>query len=158
MIIVNFTKLNKEEKKLVNKAKLAAKNSVINKNSFVGAVILGAKGGIYKGATIGRTRAIGSTCSERMALDQLYFQGKEEPKIICTIGMFERFGWKNNFICTPCGVCLEMFFESMKFFKISNLKFICSSWDKTKILKCTFEELFPQIGKGQWQRNDSTTL
>lgn len=158
MEIVNYIKLSEEEKGLVNEAKNIAKKSITGKNSFVGAVILGTKGGIYKGASIARTRAIGSTCSERMALDQLYFYELEAPKIICTIGTFERKEWSDEFICTPCGVCLEMFFESTKYFNIPSINFICASWNKSKILKCTLEELFPQIGKGNWQRNESTTI
>lgn len=158
MSIDDFKALNSEEKKFLEEVKGIAEKSVADGKSHVGALIIGTKGGIYRGATIARTRAIGSTCSERMALDQLYFGGDEAPKVVFTIGTFSRPGWKNNFICTPCGVCLEMFFESTKFFNISNVDFICSSWDMTRILRCKLEELFPQIDKGNWQRNESAAL
>ena len=158
MTIGNFKALNSEEKKFLKETKRIAKKSVANGRSHVGALVMGTKGGIYKGVTIARTRAIGSTCSERMALDQLYFSGKEAPKTVFTIGTFNRPGWKDNFVCTPCGVCLEMFFESTKFFNISSIDLICSSWDMTKILRCKLEELFPQIDKNNWQRDGSTTL
>lgn len=158
MIIAKFLQLSQKEKKFINEAKKVAVKSVIDKKSFVGAIIAGDKGGVYKGATIARTRAIGSTCSERMALDQLYFNGKEAPQKVFIIGTFERHGWKNSFICTPCGACLEMFLESLKIFNISSLEFICSSWDKTRILKCELNELFPQIGKGKWKRNEGSSL
>jgi len=158
MEIIKFEQLNHDEQKLVDAAMYAAEKSITGKKNFVGSAILGSKGGVFGGATIARTRAIGSTCSERMALDQLYFDGNEIPKIICTIGTFERAGWENQFICTPCGVCLEMLLECTKHFGIDSLNLICSSWDKSKILKCTLDEIFPQVGKGKWQRCDTTTL
>lgn len=157
-MIINFEKLKEQEKKFIIEAEKIAKKSITNKNSFVGAIILGTKKGVYSGATIARTRAIGSTCSERMALDHLYFNGLEAPKTVFTIGTFERMGWSNDFVCTPCGVCLEMFFESIKFFNIPNINFVCSSWSKNKILKSNLYELFPQIGKGNWQRNEYPPL
>ena len=73
------------EVKLIEEAKKIAKQSITGKKTFAGAVILGTKGGIYRGATIARTRAIGSTCSERMALDQLFFQIKNLTTFICEV-------------------------------------------------------------------------
>ena len=154
MKILDYSQLGNQDKKILDETKKIAKNhSVIKKSTWAGAIIVGNKGGLYKGATIGRTRAIGSTCSERMALDSLYFHKKEYPVKVFTIGTFERREWNDSFICTPCGVCLEMLFEASIFFNIEKLDFVCSSWDKTKILKADLQELFPQIGKGKWRRD-----
>lgn len=152
MEILNYKKLNFRDKENINRAKKIALKSITNKKTYVGVVILGDRGGIYGGVTLARTRAIGSTCAERMALDQLFFKGREKPKIVYMIGIFERLGWREDYICTPCGVCLEMFFESIKFFNIDEIKFICSSWNKKNIIKCSLKDLFPKYGNQEWKR------
>ena len=108
-------------------------------------------GSTYQGATTTRTRAIGSTCAERMALDQWYFKHpKKDPAICYLVGTFDRESWQDNFICTPCGVCLEMFLELLIQRKLKKLKFMCGNWKLSKVLIADLSELFPQFGKGGW--------
>lgn len=152
MQIIPLKELNELENGLLEQAYDAAKKTAPSSTCMVGAAILSNKGKIFCGATVLRTRAIGSTCSERMALDQLYFEGDQVPITICTIGTFSRPGWQDDYLCTPCGVCLEMFLEATKFFNVHDIDFICSSWDKSKIIKTSLNELFPQISKGNWTR------
>lgn len=152
MKIINYEKLSDNDKKYLDIAKETAKKSVSEKENYVGAVIVGDKSGVYKGATVARTRVIGSTCSERMALDNFYFNNKEVPRKVFTIGTFERKGWSDDYICSPCGVCLEMIFEAKIHYGVNRINFFCSSWNKKNILVCELNDLFPQIGKGGWSR------
>ncbi len=152
MKFVNYSSLKSREKRLMKKAFEAAKRSVTSAKHEVGCAILDNEGNIFLGATNARSRAIGSTCAERMAMDQLYFQRGGAPIFLALVGRFNRKGWKESYICTPCGVCLEMFSEVMRDFQKRDFNFICPAWNKSKILKVSLSELYPQIGKGDWER------
>lgn len=52
----------------------------------IGCVIKCKNGNKFLGATNIRSRAIGSTCAERMALDQMYFYKNKHPQICVIIG------------------------------------------------------------------------
>ncbi|MFA5742643.1 MAG: hypothetical protein WCX77_02665 [Candidatus Paceibacterota bacterium] len=146
MDFLKFSSLNKEDLFLVEKAFKSAENSISDKGHKVGCAILDANGNIHVGATNVRSRVIGSTCAERMAMDSVWFK-KQTPKICVLVGKFNRSGWSDDLICTPCGVCLEMFFESINDFGLEDLPFICAAWDRSRILKINLSELYPQIGK-----------
>jgi len=146
MEFVNFSNLNKEEQQLVADAFEAAEHSIPHNDHKVGCAILDTVGNVYVGATNTRSRVIGSTCAERMAMDQLCFQ-KKIPKLCVLVGKFLREKWRDDFVCTPCGVCLEMFFETMQNLNLQDIPFICLSWDKSRVLKINLSELYPQIGK-----------
>lgn len=152
MKYISTLNLNKDEKKLIKEAFIAAEHSVSNSGHKVGCAILCKNGEIFKGATNSRTRAIGSTCAERMAVDQLYFHHNKKPNIFALAGTFSREGWSNDFVCTPCGVCLEMLFEMVLDLNLDDLDFLCPNWNKNKILKIKLSELYPQFGKGKWKR------
>ena len=135
MKFVNSTKLTPQEKKLLDRTFEAAEHSVSKEGHKVGCAILCKNGDIFVGATNERSHSLGATCVERMAVDQLYFYGNRKPKLCALAGTFARNDWSENSVCTPCGVCLEMFWELVKDFEIKNLKFLCSSWDRKKFLK-----------------------
>ena len=148
MKFIKYSDLNRKEKNLVNKAFKAAKRSISEKGHQVGCAILCKNGSVFLGATSERSHAIGSTCAERMAVDQLYFHGNKQPKVCVLVGLFKRKGWSQNLVCTPCGVCLEMFRELITNLKLDDLPFICPSWNKKRILKASLNELFPNSNKG----------
>lgn len=145
MRFVNYHSLIKKEKCLIEKAIKVAKHSMPESGHKVGCLILCENGDEFVGSTIARTRAIGSTCAERMALDQLYFHKNKKPRLVVLTGLFSRDGWSKSSICTPCGVCLEMFFVLISSLALSDLDFLCSSWDKSRILRVKLTELYPQI-------------
>lgn len=152
MEAVAYSDLNKEEKKIVKEAFKAAEHSVSKSGHKVGCAILCEGGKTFVGATNERSRAIGSSCAERIAVDQFYFHNYRKPKSCALVGTFNRFGWSENFLCTPCGVCLEMFQELIIDLDLKDLDFLCLSWDKSKIFRIKLSELYPQIGKGKWRR------
>lgn len=152
MKYISILNLSEDEKKLIKESFIAAEHSVSNSGHKVGCAILCENGKIFRGATNSRTRAIGSTCAERMAVDQLYFNHNKKPNMLALTGTFSREGWSNDFVCTPCGVCLEMLFEMVLDLNLDDLDFLCPNWNKNKILKIKLSELYPQFGKGKWKR------
>ena len=151
MRFINFNKIISKDRRLLVSARKVAEHSVTGRGHRVGCIVVCADGSMDSGATIARTRAIGSTCDERMALDQWYFSSpKSNPEACYLVGMFERGSWEDNFICTPCGVCLEMFLELMADRKLKKLRFICTNWKLSRVLIADLSELFPQLGKGGW--------
>ncbi|MCD6270514.1 hypothetical protein J7J23_01900 [bacterium] len=151
MQIVSYKKLSGVDKKFLMLAKKVAERSASLKKHKIGCILLCEDGSTYAGATVARTRAIGSTCAERMALDQWYFNNsKSNPKICYLVGRPDRKSWKDNFICTPCGVCLEMFLELFVERKLKKLTFVCGNWTLKRVLIADLRELFPQTGKGGW--------
>ncbi len=145
MEYVNFISLSYENKNLIKKAFEAAEHSVSQNSHKVGCAILCSDGKIFTGATNIRSRVIGTTCAERMAIDQLYYHGNKEPILCALVGLLTRKQWTKSSIITQCGVCLEMFWEVIMSLKIKDINFICSSWNKKRILKIKFSELYPRI-------------
>ena len=100
----------------------------------------------FWGATNIRSRVIGSTCAERMALDQLFFNKNKKPEICAIIGKLPvadwRKKWSNDKICAPCGVCLETFRQTVQLLRLKDLKFLCSSWNGKNVLRANLSELF----------------
>ncbi len=141
---VSFSSLNKIEQNLIKEAFEASEHSISDHK--VGCAILDTEGGIHKGSVNRHSRVVGPTCAERMAVDQLSFKDKI-PELCVLVGTFKRKGWKDHFLCTPCGVCLEMFLDLKKRLGIEEVRFLCVSWDKTKVLRVDLGELYPQIGK-----------
>jgi cytidine deaminase len=154
MEFINNSDLTKDERELISKAFEASKFSISKNGHKVGCAILCENKDIFIGAVNERTKAIGSTCAERMAVDQIYFHGNKKPTLCVLVGIFQRNSWSDDFICTPCGVCLEMFFEMAIDFNLDDLSFLCPNWNKTKFLRIKLSELYPQIGKGRWKRNN----
>ncbi len=151
MKILNIKKVPRDDKQLLLRAKDVAQKTVSPKEHKIGCVVVVGSGSAYEGASVSRTRAIGSTCAERMAVDRLYFSGDKSRVATCyLVGRLDRQSWKDNFICTPCGVCLEMFLELMISKKGRDIRFVCASWDLSRVLTANLSELFPQVGKGGW--------
>ncbi len=151
MHLTSYKKLSKDDKNFLISAKKTAERSVTLKRHKIGCVIVCADGSTYSGATVARTRAIGSTCAERMALDQWYFSdAKMNPQTCYLIGTLDRVSWCDDFVCTPCGVCLEMFLELFVARNLKSLRFVCSNWKLSRALTADLSEFFPQVGKGGW--------
>lgn len=132
-------------------AKEVAEHSVPENSHKVGCAFVCMGNLIFKGATAVRTRAIGSTCAERMALDQWYFsKQKTNPRTCYLVGKLNRNSWRDSFICTPCGSCLEMYLELVVSRKLRNLKLVCANWKLSRVLVANLSDLFPQVGKGGW--------
>lgn len=151
MKIVNFSDLTQVEVELLKKTKKVAEKTVSDIGHKVGCVIRCKDGEEFVGATNIRSRTIGSTCAERMALDQMYFGKNRNPELCVIIGRFPNVKWRKKWsddnICTPCGVCLEMFLETTHLLGIKDLNFLCVSWNKKKVLRATLSELFPQVNE-----------
>ena len=145
MNYVAYSDLNKKERLLVDKAFEAAEHSVSPSGHKVGSAILCENDEIYLGATNTRSRAIGSTCAERMAVDQMVFHGKEKPQLVALVGFLQREKWTEDNIVTPCGVCLEMYWEMIMRLGLEDLEFLCTSWNKDRILRAKLTELYPRI-------------
>lgn len=86
MEIVSFSALTKEETRLLKKAQEVAKKSASDLGHQIGCLIKCKNGKDYVGATNIRTRTIGSTCAERMALDQMHFHKNTHPELCVLIG------------------------------------------------------------------------
>ena len=153
MKLQSYQLATSEQKKILSLAKKTSAQSIVTRGHKVGCVIVTSDKVQYVGATVARGRAIGSTCAERMALDQWYVHRGKHPEasLTCYVtGTFQRPGWSNGFLCTPCGVCLEMFLELITSGHVKTVKFVCADWNLTKVLVASIDHLFPQIGKGKW--------
>ena len=82
MKFVNNSDLTKDERELILNAFEVSERSVSRNRHKIGCAILCENKDIFIGAVNERTKAIGSTCAERMAVDQLYFYGNKKP-ILC---------------------------------------------------------------------------
>jgi len=149
MEIISFNKLTHGELDLINKAQATAKKSASDLGHQIGCIVRCSGGEEYFGATNIRSRNIGSTCAERMAFDQMYFNGNAVPEICVLIGNLPdaiwRPQWSEDNICTPCGVCLETMRQITQALKVDDLDLLCSSWNKKRILRAKLSELFPLI-------------
>lgn len=141
----DFSELSDKEQLLISKAFDASEHSVSPSGHKVGSAILCDNEKIYLGATNTRSRAIGSTCAERMAVDQMAFHGGEKPELIALVGFLKREKWTEDNIITPCGVCLEMYWELTMRLGLDDLEFLCTSWNKDRVLRVKLTELYPRI-------------
>lgn len=140
-----FSELSDKERLLIEKAFEASEHSVSPSGHKVGSAILCNNEEIYLGATNTRSRAIGSTCAERMAVDQMAFHGNETPELVALVGLLQRDKWSENNIITPCGVCLEMYWELIIRLGMEDVEFLCTSWNKVRVLRIKLTELYPRI-------------
>lgn len=140
-----FSELSDKERLLIEKAFEASEHSVSPSGHKVGSTILCDNNEIYLGATNTRSRAIGSTCAERMAVDQMAFHGNEKPELVALVGFLQREKWSEDNIITPCGVCLEMYWELIMRLGMEDLEFLCVSWNKDRVLRINLTELYPRI-------------
>lgn len=145
MKFINKNELSSVEKKLLAETFKAAEKSVTTEGHKVGTLILCENGEKFFGATNGRSRPIGSTCAERMAVDQLYFGNNKKPKLVVSVGLLKISNWSEDFVCTPCGMCLEMFRGLLMSLNIDDIDFLFSSWNKKRFFRATLKELLPQI-------------
>jgi len=128
----------------LEKLKEIAEHSHPESRNKIGAMLICENGKIYYGFTIRRSSILGSTCAERMALDNWFQdQDKTKPIKLVLVGKIMRMGWNNTHICYPCGVCRELYHQFTHINNIKNLVFECYSWDlKHKDVKTIRELLY----------------
>jgi cytidine deaminase len=80
-----------------------------------------------------------------MAVDQLMYQGNKKPNLCVLVSLLKRKNWTGSSIGTPCGACLEMFWELSMKLDMNDLHFLCVSWNKKKVLKVKLSELYPRF-------------
>lgn len=126
----------------LEKIKEVAEMSYPESRNKIGAVLICENGKKYYGFTIRRSTVLGSTCAERMALDNWY-QDKErtKPIKIILVGKIMRIGWNNTHICYPCGVCRELYHQLTHLYDIKNFTFECHSWDLKQSDEKSLKEL-----------------
>lgn len=126
----------------LSKLKEFAENSFPKSGNKIGAVLICEDNKFYFGFTIKRSTVLGSTCAERMALDN-WFQdpNKTKPIKLILVGKIMRTGWDETHICYPCGVCRELYHQFMHLNKITSFIFECHSWDMKNSDTRTLKEL-----------------
>lgn len=147
MKIVTWEDLTSQEKKLLAEAKKVAERSRHKRGHRIGCILLTDKEKKFYGATNDWVRSTGSTCAERMAMDQYYFHRLDPevgvPRLMVIIGTFNHRDWSDDFICTPCGVCLEMMLKMKRDLALKRLNLLCSSWNQTRIVRTRLANLYP---------------
>ena len=129
-------KLNKEDKELIKKAKeIIVKSKPVNliDTGGVGAALETSKGNIFQGVSLGFYCGLGS-CGEYQAVGNMISNGEKEIKKIVAVSYFGK--TKKYKVVPPCGKCREMFFQTCK--KNKNTEVIISSLKKVKL-----KELLP---------------
>lgn len=111
--VINYTELTETEKKLVDLAKEATRNSYTPYSHFnVGAALLLANGEMIKGSNQ-ENAAFAGICAERSAI---YNAGANYPGVdikMVAIAAFQ----EGDFVedpCPPCGVCRQAMLEFEK--------------------------------------------
>jgi cytidine deaminase len=137
MKFVSLSDLSAEEQQDIETAFKVAEHSYSKSGNKVGTVIACENGKRYQGATVGRSRVIGATCAERMAMDQIFFDGYSKPFVVVTVGFLPESS--TDTLVYPCGVCRQMYQE----YADPDLKFIMVSWDRSRVFIGTLGELLP---------------
>lgn len=143
MQYLSWAELSEEQKSLLETAKDNAEKSVSQNGHKVGCAIQGAHS-TYIGSTISHPRIIGSTCAERMAIDNLLI-ADDKPNLTAVVGKLNRDNWTTENLCTPCGLCLEMFWELQMKTGLNDIEFVCANWNLDRILSIKLSELFPRF-------------
>lgn len=140
-ITITWNDLSEKERELVRLAKNAAEQSWSKSGNKVGVVISCDDGRVFEGATIGRSRVIGSTCAERMAVDQMVFHGFPKPILVVCTALLG--GQDESTVAFPCGPCRQMYQEILAESELEDLEFILVSWNQSVVIKIKHTELFP---------------
>jgi len=143
MQYLSWSELNDKQKSLLKTAKDSADKLLSPNGHKVGCAIEGANQ-TYMGSTISHPRIIGSTCAERMAIDSLLI-ANDIPKLCAVVGKLNRDNWSVESLCTPCGLCLEMFWELQMNTRLDNIEFVCANWELDRVLMVKLSELFPRF-------------
>lgn len=143
MKYLTWADLDDNQKSLLETAKANAEKSVSQNGHKVGCSIYGDYK-TYNGSTISHPRIVGSTCAERMAIDNLLIENGV-PKLCAIVGKLNRENWTKDSLCTPCGLCLEMFWELQMKTDPDDIDFLCANWDLDRILNVKLSELFPRF-------------
>ncbi len=82
MDYITYADLDEKERLLVDKAFEAVNHSEAPLGHKIGLVIFCENSQIFQSATNIRSRAIGSTCAESIAVDQMFYYGNKHPKLV----------------------------------------------------------------------------
>ena len=114
----------------IDELKLCAERSHSPSNHKIGAVLVCEDGSCFFGFTVRRSSVLGSTCAERMALDNWYQSSrKSKPVKIILTGKIARDNFDESCIVYPCGSCREMYHQLCQEHEINDFIFECYSWD-----------------------------
>ena len=138
---VKLGDLSPQEKKLLNLAQEKSKKTFSANGTMIGVAILGQSGRIYTGAAVSWEKYVGSTCAERMALDQLAINTGEVPILAVVTGHTGKN--PTSTIITPCGKCRQMFHDYISLLGRKDLDFVLSSWDQKNIVRTRLSKLLP---------------
>lgn len=137
---ITFSDLSPAEQNLLNKAKEAAAHYKNKKGThYFGSALQTKDSSLFTGASLGRSAASSSTCSERMAIDQAMFGRKQDYTAIATIG-FHKDGTVSE-LMFPCGKCRQILFDYCQ--DSSPGVVIVSNSDMSKIVRTDVNELLP---------------
>lgn len=140
MKTLNFTKLTKEQQRLINEAEKVLVNCYDPYSQFyVGAALLTKKKNIYKGVNI-NSCAYGGICAERSAISQMVTAGEYDIAKIAIISKSDYFKVKIH--SGPCGLCRQMLWEFSELNK-HDIEILISDSDKNKILITSIYQLHP---------------
>ncbi len=141
MKILNYDKLNEQEKKLVDSAEDALKNAYNPyTKSYVGAAVLTETGKIITGACFGNSSTSVNICAERSVVITANSLGHRDIKLLAIIGKSDHKNYDEPLM--PCGVCRQFLFEITKITG-NDLTILSSNTDKTKIIRTSIHELLP---------------
>lgn len=137
---ITFSDLSSAEQAVLLKAKEAAAHYKNKKGThYFGSALQTKDGLLFTGASLGRSAASSSTCSERMAVDSAMFNGRHDYTLIATIG-FHKDGTVSE-LMFPCGKCRQILFDYCQ--DSSPGVIIVSNSDMSKIVRADINELLP---------------
>ena len=138
---IRFEKLEENIKSDLLAAEAAAKRAFPRSRDVrIGAVVI-ADGKRFEGANVVKERFVGSTCAERMALDQALFAGVKKIERMVIIGKNDELPFEE--VASPCGNCRQMLVDVLADLRQEDLEIILSNSDKSKIMVTSVKELLP---------------
>ncbi|MBI4015251.1 MAG: cytidine deaminase [Candidatus Aenigmarchaeota archaeon] len=137
MIETNYTKLNKEQKMLLDAAEKVMENSYSPYSGFsVGAAVLTESGEIV-GATNVENAVYHVVHAEVAAIAKAVSMGHKKFKSMAVIAKGDNHDTKD--VCGPCGECRQILFE----FAGGGVEVISSNTRKDRVLIATIKDLLP---------------
>jgi cytidine deaminase len=134
-----FSKLSKGDKKLLDAAEKATRNSYSPHSGFkVGAALL-AGGEIISAANVENSSYPLAICAEMAAVAKAVSMGKRKFSAIAVIA---KSGRKKGEVLTPCGGCRQVLHEFSKVQK-KDIRVIMSDQMKKKVAVAMLSELLP---------------
>ncbi len=138
---IEYTQLKAIEKELIEKASSTLKASYNPYSNFaVGAAITTKEGKIFTGTNVENASFGASICAEQVALTQAYKAGHRQITTLTIIGHGKNSN--DNVVTPPCGICRQVYLENAQQYN-RDIKVILVSYDHSKVLYTSIEELLP---------------